>query len=367
MKKLGFGCMRFPMAGEDVDEAQVCRMVDDFLAAGFTYFDTAHGYISEKSETAVKHCLTDRYPRDKYSLTNKLTDFYFKKESDIRPFFESQLKLCGMGYFDYYLMHAQNAKNYELFKSCNAYKTASELKAEGKVRHVGISFHDSAETLDRILNEQPCIEVVQIQFNYLDYDDPGVQSAKCLEVCRRHNKPVIIMEPVKGGSLVNLPPDGKKILDDLGGGSYASYAIRYAASFEGVFMVLSGMSDLKQLHDNTSYMADFKPFSEEEYEAVKKVREIIRAQDLIPCTACHYCTDGCPMHIKIPEAFACYNAKKQRKDWNNEYYYDIHTQNSGKAGDCIKCGKCEAACPQHLEIRKLLCDVAAEFENKKDE
>ena len=362
-KNFGFGCMRLPMNGSEVDTEETCRMVDAFLEAGFNYFDTAHGYIQGKSELALKECLTSRYPRDRYILTDKLTDFYFKKEEDIRPFFESQLQACGVDYFDFYLMHAQNAENYKFFKSCHAYENAFALKKEGKIRHVGISFHDTAEVLDRILTEYPEVEVVQIQFNYLDYDDPAVQSRLCYEVCRKHNKPVLVMEPVKGGNLVNLPEKAKAVLDDLHGGSPASYALRFAAGFPGMMMVLSGMSNMEQMQDNISFMKDFKPLNEEEMEAVKKVQQIFKEKDLIPCTACRYCTEGCPKHIAIPDLFAVMNAKMLHHDWNADYYYNqVHTSEGRKASDCIKCGKCEKACPQHLPIRELLVSVAKEFE-----
>ena len=360
-KHFGFGCMRLPMNGNEVDIEQTKQMVDYYLENGFNYFDTAHGYIEGKSEKAIKTCLADRHSREEFILTNKLTNFYFKKEEDIRPFFEQQLKDCGVEYFDYYLMHAQSAEIFKYFKERHAYA----LKEEGKVKHVGISFHDRAEVLDAILTEYPQIEVVQIQFNYLDYEDPAVQSKKCYEVCRRHNKPVLVMEPVKGGSLVNLPEDAKKVLEDLHGGSPASYAIRFAAGFEGIEMVLSGMSTLEQMKDNLSFMKDFKPLTEEERKAVKKVCDIIHSKNLIPCTACRYCIDGCPKHISIPDLFACMNTKQLYHDWNADYYYNnVHTVNHGKASDCIECGKCEKACPQHLKIRKLLKEVAAEFENK---
>ena len=362
-KNFGFGCMRLPMDGEEVNIPETCRMVDAFLDAGFNYFDTAHGYIQGKSETALKACLTSRYPREKYILTNKLTGNFFKTEADIRPLFESQLQACGVDYFDYYLMHAQGAGNYGHYKECRAYETAFALKAEGKVRHVGISFHDRAEVLEQILTDYPEVEVVQIQFNYVDYDDAAVQSRKCYEVCVKHHKPVIVMEPVKGGNLVNLPEDAKAVLDELHGGSPASYAIRFAASFPGIEMVLSGMSDMAQMQDNISFMQDFKPLSDAEMAAVKKVQEIFRSKNLIPCTACRYCTDGCPKHIAIPDLFAVMNTKQLYHDWNADYYYNVvHTAPGRRASDCVKCGKCEKACPQHLPIRKLLEDVAKEFE-----
>lgn len=355
--------MRLPMKDSDVDVAEMNRMVDTFLENGFNYFDTAHGYVDGKSETALRECLTNRYPRDRYILTNKLTDFYFKKQEDIRPFFESQLKACGVDYFDFYLMHAQGAENFAFFKKCRAYETALELKSEGKFRHFGISFHDRAAVLEQILTEYPQIEVVQIQFNYADYDDPAVESRKCYEVCRKFGKPVIVMEPVKGGNLVNLPDKAKAVLDDLHGGSPASYAIRFAAGFEGIMMVLSGMSNMEQMRDNISYMKDFKPLSEQELAAIGKVQEIFKSMNLIPCTSCRYCTAGCPKHISIPDLFAVMNTKQLYHDWNADYYYNVHTSGEkSKASDCIKCGKCEQACPQHLHIRDLLETVAKEFE-----
>lgn len=276
MKKLGFGCMRLPMKGEDVDYEEFNKMIDLYMAEGFSYFDTAHGYLRGKSETALRDCLVARYPRESYTLTNKLSVHFFNKEEDIRPLFNEQLEKTGVDYFDYYLMHAQDQQIYQHFQKCHAYDVAKQLKKEGKIKHIGISFHDRSEVLEQILTEHPEIEVVQIQFNYVDYHDAGVQSKKVYDVCRQFNKPVLIMEPVKGGSLIRLPDEAKKVLDQLNGGSYASYAIRFAASFDGVFQVLSGMSTLEQMKDNLSYMKDFVPFSKDEYAAVFKVSHILK-------------------------------------------------------------------------------------------
>lgn len=363
-KNFGFGCMRLPMQGDVVDTVEFSKMVDLFLQRGFNYFDTAHGYLDGKSELALKECLTSRYPRNRYILTNKLTKPYFQSQAEIRPFFESQLERCGVDYFDFYLMHSQNAQVFNYFKEHRAYETALELKQEDKIRHFGISFHDKATVLEQILTEYPQIEIVQIQFNYADFDSPSVESRKCYEVCRKFNKPVIIMEPVKGGTLVNLPEPAKDVFAKLGNASAASYAIRFAAGFEGVMMVLSGMSNLEQMQDNISYMQDFKPLNDAEMGAVKQVQQIFQNMGLIPCTACRYCTAGCPKQIAIPDLFACMNAKTVYKDWNADFYYGLHTTKGGKASDCLRCGLCEQTCPQHLAIRDLLQDVTKTFEAK---
>lgn len=355
-KNFGFGCMRLKMQNDKVDYEEFCRMIDTFIDAGFNYFDTAHGYIEGKSETAIRDCLSARYDRKDFILTNKLSDWFFEKEEEVVPFFESQLKLCGVEYFDFYLFHALNRNSYQKHKNCNSFEIVKKLKEEGKVKHIGMSFHDTADILDMILTEQPSIEVVQLQINYLDFDDPSVQSKACYDVAVKHGKKVIVMEPVKGGALVNLPDEAKTVLDSLKGGSYASYAIRYAASYPEVFMVLSGMGNMDMMNDNIGYMSDFVPLNESELKATDKVREIIRKVKQIPCTKCNYCTEVCPQNIAIPEIFSAYNKYLSAKITAKEIAE--HLPSTGKkAQDCIKCGACEKMCPQNIEIPKHLEEI----------
>lgn len=365
-KRFGFGCMRLPMKGDAVDMEEFTKMVDYFIENGFTYFDTAHGYLNGQSEIAIRNGLTSRYARTRYLLTNKLSEPYFQKQEDIEPFFFQQLEICGVEYFDYYLMHAQSRRNFPKFKACKAYETAFDLKRRGYIRHVGISFHDTAEVLEEILTTYPEIEVVQIQFNYLDYESPSVQSRKLYDVCQRHNKPIIVMEPVRGGALVNLPEEAKQVYDALGEMSYASYAIRFVLGHPQVAMVLSGMSNMEQMKDNVSFTKEFVPLNEEEAKAVKEVVDIFNSFATIPCTKCRYCVEQnhCPKNIAIPDIFACLNEKAISNSWSAGYFYktEVISGGKGKASDCIKCGLCEKACPQGLSIRDLLQEAVKTFE-----
>ena len=357
-RKLGFGAMRLKMNGDEVDIEEFSRMADAFIDAGFNYFDTAHGYIDGKSELAVRDALTSRHSRDEYLLADKLSEWYIKEEKDVLPFFENQLKRCGVDYFDFYLLHAVSSENYEKYKACNAFEIVKQLKAEGKIRHVAMSFHDTAEVLDKILSEQPAVEVVQLQINYLDFDDPGIQSKACYDVAVKHGKKVIVMEPVKGGRLVQLPARATEVFDALGsGGSYASYAIRYAASYPEVIMVLSGMGNMDMMNDNISTMRDFKPLTDTELAATDKARAIIREVRQIPCTACGYCTEVCPKKIPIPELFGSYNKVLAAKITRQEAK-ELFPKDKPSASECISCGKCESVCPQGIDIRKKLEKIA---------
>lgn len=346
--KLGFGCMRLPYINNEIDLVQTKAMVDLFLENGFNYFDTAHGYLNEQSEYVVKECLTKRYPRDKYLIATKLSPNYFNKNEDIRPFFFKQLEAIGVDYVDFYLMHCQNKDLFKKYRDCLAYEEAFKLKEEGLIRHVGFSFHDKANVLDEILTTYPEIEFVQIQFNYLDYEDENVEARKCLEVCLKHNKKVMVMEPVRGGALARLPLKANELLKTLSNDSPASFAIRFAASFPNVVMVLSGMSNLDQMKDNISFMKDFKPINEKENEVLKEIAKIIKEVKMIPCTNCKYCLEVCPNNVRIPEIFSTINSLNRYNEGNKEIFKDIN---------CIKCGKCEKACPQHIEIRKILEEV----------
>lgn len=370
--KLGFGGLRLPLRDGAVDTKELSAMIDCYLQQGGTYFDTAHGYVNGLCETAFRECLVKRYPRDAYLLADKLTSHFFWKEEEILPLFEEQLACCGVTYFDYYFMHAQSKGTYEKFKRCRAYETVWELKRTGKIHRIGISIHDKAAVLEQILTEYPWIDVVQIQHNYIDYHDPMVQSKRLLEVCEKYHKPVFVMEALKGGSLVRLPKEADEVFNRLRGGKNeiwnrnAGLAYRYAADSPQVERVLSGVNSLKQVQENVTLFKQLKPLDQKELEAIEEVRRILQSKDMISCTACRYCIMECPKKIAIPDLFACMNQKNIFHDWNQDYYYHtVHTTVGRKASDCLKCGKCEEACPQHLPIRKLLVQVADTFEKKK--
>lgn len=358
----GFGCMRLPMRGDEVDHTEFSKMIDTFMASGLNYFDTARVYIDGKSETALRECLVKRYPRESFVLVDKLSPSLVKTNEDIRKVFAAQLESLGVDYIDVYLMHSQNRFHFERFKKIGAYEEAFKLKSEGKVKCVGLSFHDTADVLDGILTEYPEIEVVQLQVNYYDYEDSIVQSRLCLEVCKKHGKPVIVMEPVRGGMLASPPSEAKAVLDKLGGGSYATWAIRFAASCDGVIMVLSGMGNMAMMEDNLSVMVDFKPITDAERKILFEAAATIRERNIIACTSCRYCVSGCPMNIEIPELFACLNEKRNGGSWQGEYFYELKTKNGSPASACIECGACEESCPQKLEIRNLLKEVSREFD-----
>lgn len=367
MKKLGFGCMRLPVLGgerTDIDLEQFKKMVDIFQSRGFTYYDTAYVYHGGKSEEAVREAVVRRYPRDSFTITTKMPMFIVNDKADLERIFNEQLERLGVDYIDYYWLHALNATTYKKVQELDAFGFISRKKAEGRIKHIGFSFHDMPNVLEQILCEHPETEYVQLQINYLDWDSPSICGRECYEIATRHNKPIIIMEPVKGGALAGVPEEVLTMFNERRPGlSAAGWAIRYAASPDNILTVLSGMSNIEQVEDNTSYMQNFEPLDGDEYEIVRRAAQIITDSTFVPCTACRYCVDGCPKKIAIPEYFSLLNEHRRTHGLPEvKASYNAGFTANGRAGECVECGKCENVCPQHIKIRRFLKDVAKAFE-----
>ena len=371
--KLGFGLMRLPLLNKaddgSIDLDLLKQMVDSFISQGFTYFDTAWMYCGGKSEEAVKEAIVSRYPREAYTVTTKMPAYMLNCREDREWIFNEQLRKTGLEFFDYYWLHDVNSQTLKTFDELDCWDFIREKKESGLVKHIGFSYHDGPELLDELLTKHPEIEYVQIQLNYLDWDSLSIQSHKCYDVITKHKKPVIVMEPVKGGTLATcVPEEAETLLRSLDSSmSIPSWAVRFAASKENVFMVLSGMSNMEQLLDNTSYMKDFVPLTDDEEAAVLQSAELIGKRISIACTGCSYCTVNCPKNIAIPKYFSLYNnemLEDSSKQWTPQRgYYERLTLEHGKAGDCFRCGQCEKMCPQHLPIREYLKRVAEKFES----
>lgn len=368
MKKLGFGMMRLPLKDlrdpKSIDQELVNKMADYFIEKGFTYFDTAYPYHQGMSEVAARKALVERHPRESFMLADKMPTWMITKNEDYRRIFNEQLDKCGVDYFDYYLLHTLGVSLYENSVKHGGFEFMKELKKEGRAKHIGFSFHDKAEVLDRILTEHPEMEFVQLQINYIDWDSESVESRKCYEIAVKHNKPVIVMEPVKGGSLANIPEEAERLFREYHPNlSIASWAVRFAASLENVFMVLSGMSDYEQVADNTSFMKEMKPLNNDEKELIDRAAGIINGIPVIPCTECQYCVDGCPKKIPIPKYFSLYNNQKRfRLTPSHRNSYNDLAHDLGKASDCIGCKQCERHCPQHIGIVEHLKEVSRVFD-----
>lgn len=361
--KLGFGLMRLPLKDDAIDVEQTKDMVDAFMESGFTYFDTAYGYRNGESEKAIKKALVDRYPRDKFLLATKLPAWAgAKTKAEAQEMIYTSLERTGAGYFDYYLLHNLGEGRTHYFDDYDIWNFVAEKKEEGLIKHLGFSFHDKADKLEEILTAHPEMEFVQLQINYADWEHPAIESRKCYEVARKHNKPVIIMEPVKGGNLANPHKEVAEVFQSFNKeASLASWAVRYAASLEGVITVLSGMSDMAQMKDNISFMKKFQPLTIEEREVIEKARAVMESFPTVPCTACAYCMKDCPKAIAIYGIFQSANMYTMYGNLDaakSNYIWNTGGHGWGKASECIKCGKCEAVCPQHIKIREELKNAA---------
>lgn len=371
MKKLGFGMMRLPLESgkeqAEIDFGQVCQMVDTFMERGYTYFDTAYMYHGGESENVVRKAVVERHSRDSFTVADKMPIMNLRKadEAEQERIFKDQLEKCGVEYFDYYLLHALDADGYEVARRLDTFGYLSRQKAEGKIKHLGFSFHDKAEVLDRILAEHPETEFVQIQLNYLDWEDERIQSRKCYETIVRHGKKVVVMEPVRGGKLARVPEEAAEMMKEAHPDwSEASWAVRFAASLPEVMVVLSGMSNMEQVLDNTGYMSDPAPLDDAEKALLAKAADIISAMPAISCTACRYCVDGCPQSIPIPDYFALYNGdqltlRQGGKARREEYA----AAKGGRASECVECRQCEEKCPQHLTVVNWLKRVKDLYED----
>ncbi|MDR0952018.1 MAG: aldo/keto reductase [Oscillospiraceae bacterium] len=363
IKKLGFGLMRLPMIGDEIDLEQTKRMADLFLEKGFNYFDTAYGYIEGKSEKIVKPVLVDRYPRESFLLATKLPAWDARTAEQAKQMLFTSLERTGAGYFDFYLLHNLGVGRSKVFDDFGIWDFLAEQKEKGLIRHLGFSCHSRADFLDDILTAHPEMEFVQLQINYADWESESIESRKCYEVARKHNKPIIIMEPVKGGVLANLPESVGKILKAAApDASEASWALRFGASLDGIITVLSGMSSLEQMEENLAFMDNFAPLTPSELKTIERASVALEAIDRIPCTGCGYCLKDCPQNINIPGILDCLNFDLVYDDLDRARREYVFASSSADASDCIACGQCESVCPQSIKIIDHLARAAEVLE-----
>ena len=372
MKKMGFGMMRLPLTDENdlksINQEEVNKMADIFMENGFNYFDTAYPYHDGLSEVALKKAVVERYPRESFVIADKLPLFLITKEEQLEQIFNQQLERCGVDYFDYYLLHNVSGFSEAGFIDVDSFSFVKKLKEDGKIKKMGLSTHANAEYLDNILKKHPEIEFVQLQVNYLDWENDGVESRKCVEVAKKYNLPVIVMEPLKGGFLANIPPEAEKIMKEYNpDASAVSWALRYVASMDEVFMVLNGVSSLEQMEENIKIMDSHEKLNQDEYEIISSVIDIINSKITVPCTKCNYCISTCPVNINIPKLFDFYNNQKIENIQTftavgNAYVNYSKIESNGIASDCIQCGKCVKECPQHINIPEVMEDVKKTFE-----
>ncbi|MBR0472460.1 MAG: aldo/keto reductase [Methanosphaera sp.] len=374
MKKLGFGLMRLPQTDdnpENIDQEQLNQMVDIYMENGYNYFDTAYPYHNGLSETALKKAVVDRYPRESFKIADKLPIFFIHEEKDMQPYFEEQLERCGVEYFDYYMLHNVCSWNEYAFTKVDSFGFLKQKKKEGLVKQIGISLHDEPKYLEKILEQHPEIDFVQLQINYLDWEDKAIQAKKCYEIARKYNKPIIVMEPIRGGGLAKIPEEAEKLMKEYNPETKpSSWALRFCAGLQDVVMVLCGMNNIEQMKENIESMNDYQPINKEEQEILEKVADIIHSAIEIPCTSCNYCLETCPQNIYISKYFELYNAEKQTK-WQGfsqqvNLYLTYIEKNYGRARDCVECDVCIHQCPQRLDIPGYMKKVSEEFDDAAD-
>lgn len=373
MKKMGFGLMRLPQTDKDkpetINQEQVNKMTELFLEKGYTYFDTAYPYHNGKSEIALKEALKNHH-RESYIVADKLPIFAITKEEEVEPIFKEQLERCGVEYFDYYLLHNISPFSEAGYIDVDSYKFLKQQKDAGKIKKLGFSSHGDAKYIEKYLQKYPDMDFIQLQINYLDWESQTIESKKCYEVAKKHDLEVIVMEPLKGGFLANIPEDANDLIKKFNPIlTPVELALRFVANLDNVFMVLCGVSSYKQMEENIEIFENMQPLSKEELDLIKQVSELINSKIIVPCTKCNYCINECPVNINIPYVFDLYNSEKLLNEdgfttYQVTYINYMKNKKNGPASACIDCGKCVEKCPQQINIPQVMKDVVESLENK---